>query len=322
MGSRRPLAFTLAVVVAFAAPTLARAVMPVAIAPGPPAGPYLAAAGPIVEAGEGYPWTHGGGTALGIGQSFRLDRAATLERVTFRLRPESQLAGEGVVLSLLRSAGGAWEVVATETGLLPVALPLDAAVYVSLDPVDRALEGGVLYAFLLEIAGGGNVNDARGEILHVGADLYLAGGAFETEGPRVDPLPFDLEFFLHGRSQTAGEALLLGGERFAVTAEWRDPWGGTGFGIPVALTDSAGTFWFFAPDNVEVIIKVLDACVLNDHFWVFAAGLTDVEVTLRVEDREAGVEWEHWSPLRTAFQPVLDAAALATCPPAAGDDAQ
>ncbi|HEX6203653.1 MAG TPA: hypothetical protein VF100_11670, partial [Thermoanaerobaculia bacterium] len=262
----------------------------------------------------GYPWTHGSGTALGIGQSFRLDRTATLERVSFRLIQESRLAGEGVVLSLLRSAGGAWEVLAAETGILPASLPVGEPVYVTLDPADRVLDAGVLYAFLLEIAGGGNVNLARGDILHVGANLYFAGGAFATEGPRVDPLPYDLELFLHGRGQTSGPALLLDGERFAVTAEWRDPWGGNGFGVPVALTDAAGTFWFFAEENVEVIVKVLDACAVNGHYWVFAAGLTDVEVTLRVEDREAEVEWERWSPLNTPFQPILDAAALATCP--------
>ena len=311
---------TLALVAALAVPSLASAIMPVEVAPGPPAGPFLAAAGPFGEAATGYPWTHGAGTALGIGQSFRLDRIATLERVTFRLRQESQLAGEGVVLSLLRSAGGSWQEVAVETGLLPFDLPVGEAVYVTLDPVDRVTEGGALYAFLLEIAGGGNVNAARGEILHAGGDLYPAGEAFATEGPRVDPLPYDLEFFLHGRSQTAGGALLLHDERFAVTAQWRIPSGGAGSGVPVALTESAGTFWFFSPDNVELVVKVLDGCGLDDRYWVFAAGLTDVEVRLRVEDREAGVAWEHLSPLRTPFQPVLDTAALATCRPAAAED--
>jgi hypothetical protein len=299
---------------ALAVPSFAAAVMPVSVAPGAPAGPFLLSCQPLDDAVAGYPWTHGAGTTLGIGQSFRLDRAATLDRLTFRLRQESQLAGQGVVLSLLRAAQGSWEVLATETGLLPAGLPVDQPVYVTLDPQDRPLAGDTTYALLFEIAGGGNVNAARGEILHVGADLCAFGDAFATEGPRVDPLPFDLELFLHGRSQTAGATLLLAQERFAVTTDWRDFWGGAGHGVPVALTESAGTFWFFAADNVEVIVKVLDACALNGRYWVFVAGLTNVEVTLRVEDRTAGVVWQGHSPLGQPFQPILDTDALATCP--------
>lgn len=34
-----------------------------------------------------------------------------------------------------------------------------------------------------------------------------------------------------------------------------------------------GYFWFFEEDNVEVVLKVLDACSFTDRFWVFAAGL-------------------------------------------------
>jgi hypothetical protein len=304
----------LALVLALAVPSLSAAVMPVIVAPAAPAGPFLLSCQPLDDAEAGYPWTHGAGTTLGIGQSFRVDRAATLDRVTFRLRQESQLAGQGVVLSLLRAAGGGWEVLSTETGLLPAGLPVGPAVYVTLDPQDLPLAAGTTYAILLEIAGGGNVNAARGEILHVGADLCAFGAAFATEGPWVDPLPFDLELFLHGRGQTAGAELLLGGERFAVTADWRDSWGGAGHGVPVALTESAGTFWFFAEDNVEVIVKVLDACALNGRYWVFVAGLTNVEVTLRVEDRTAGVVWQRHSPLGQPFQPILDTNALATCP--------
>ncbi len=60
---------------------------------------------------------------------------------------------------------------------------------------------------------------------------------------------------------------------------------------------------------------MLDACVAPyNHFWVFAAGLTNVEVILRVTDTESTEVWESVNPQGTPFQPVLDTGAFATCP--------
>lgn len=290
-----------------------RAVMPVGVDSDPPVGTFLAACRAGDETEAGYPWTHGSGTALGVGQTFRLTRGATLDRLTFRLRQEYELAGAGADLSLLRLRDGSWELIAFQSGPLPWDLPENEAVYVTLDPADVALEAETTYAFLLEIAGGGHVN-AAGEILHVGADRYSGGKAFRSEGGHFVDLPYDLEFFLQGSAQTAGDALLLNGDRFAVTATWRDSQGGTGIGKPVPLTESAGYFWFFSAENVELVVKVLDACKKFDRYWVFAAGLTNLEVTLRVEDTEGGVAWEHTNPLERPFGPVLDGNAFATCP--------
>jgi len=59
-----------------------------------------------------------------------------------------------------------------------------------------------------------------------------------------------------------------------VTAEWETSAGQRGSGKARPLTDESGTFWFFAESNVEIIVKVLDACGAFGRFWVFAAGLT------------------------------------------------
>jgi hypothetical protein len=108
--------------------------------------------------------------------------------------------------------------------------------------------------------------------------------------------------------------LLLGDERFAVTVAWGDFLGATGYGSPVPLTADSGYFWFFDPANVEVVVKVLNACQEPYHrFWVFAAGLTNVEVTLTVTDRRTGQERTYFNPLSTAYQPILDTNAFATC---------
>ena len=66
---------------------------------------------------------------------------------------------------------------------------------------------------------------------------------------------------------------------------------------------------------MEVILKVLDACVDPfNRFWVFAAGLSDVEVTVRVTDTVSSEVQEYFNPLGTAFRPIQDTAAFDTCP--------
>jgi hypothetical protein len=81
------------------------------------------------------------------------------------------------------------------------------------------------------------------------------------------------------------------------------------------LTDNTGFFWFFNRANVEVVVKVLDACVPPfDRFWVFAGGLTNVEVVTTVEDTQANQEQDYTNPLRMPFQPLQDTDTFATCP--------
>jgi hypothetical protein len=109
--------------------------------------------------------------------------------------------------------------------------------------------------------------------------------------------------------------LCLGGGRFAVEVAWRTA-DDSGVGHPVPLNDGSGSFWFFQEDNTEVDVKVIDACgePTFDRFWVFAAGLTNVEVTIRVTDTEAGQVRTYFNPQGTAFAPVQDTDAFATCP--------
>jgi len=108
--------------------------------------------------------------------------------------------------------------------------------------------------------------------------------------------------------------MCLNASRFRVTADWRKPDGTTGQCQAVALTPDSGYFWFFNPANIEAVVKVLNACSVNDHHWVFAAGLTNVEVTLRVVDTHTGSLKTYVNPLGTAFQAVQDTSAFATCP--------
>lgn len=85
----------------------------------------------------------------------------------------------------------------------------------------------------------------------------------------------------------AGTLCLVDG-RFRVQVSWRTPdASGIGWVAPTP-TDVSGNFWFFLPENWEVLAKVIDACAVNDHFWVLAGGATSVEHDLQVIDTLTG----------------------------------
>lgn len=111
------------------------------------------------------------------------------------------------------------------------------------------------------------------------------------------------------------ETMCLNNGRFAVTAEWTKPDTTSGHGNPVKLTGDSGYFWFFDAANIEVVIKVLNGCGINNAYWVFAAGLTNVQVELKVVDTQTGVVYQKINPLNTPFAPIQDTGAFpAACP--------
>ena len=107
------------------------------------------------------------------------------------------------------------------------------------------------------------------------------------------------------------DALCIGA--FQVEVEWDDGKGRTGRGFAERLTADAGDFWFFQPANIELVVKVLDGCAINDRYWVYAAGLTDVGVSMTVRDLRNGVEKSWANPLGTRFRPITDTSAFAAC---------
>jgi len=89
-----------------------------------------------------------------------------------------------------------------------------------------------------------------------------------------------------GPCEPSPEILCLQEGRFQVEAEWEDFRGGNGSAgaLPLAGSTDSGLFWFFAPGNVELLVKVLDGCALNGHFWVFLASASTVAYEVRVTD--------------------------------------
>lgn len=110
------------------------------------------------------------------------------------------------------------------------------------------------------------------------------------------------------------ETLCLSGGRFRVRLLWTTADGASGAGQALPLSDDTGYFWFFSLDNVEVVVKVLNACGFADRFWVFAGGLTNVQVEMEVVDGDNGQVRTYRNPLGAPFAPIQDTQAFATCP--------
>ncbi|MEO8275338.1 MAG: hypothetical protein ABI639_03920 [Thermoanaerobaculia bacterium] len=109
------------------------------------------------------------------------------------------------------------------------------------------------------------------------------------------------------------DALCLHNNRFRVEVSWRDDAGRTGAGRAVPFTDDSGLFWFFTPDNLEVLIKVIDGCELNQHFWVYAGATTDVEYRITVTDTATGLSRQYANALGHRAAAITDSAAFASC---------
>jgi hypothetical protein len=124
----------------------------------------------------------------------------------------------------------------------------------------------------------------------------------------------------HIRGQIVGcfaspTTLCLSEGRFAVTVDWQteQSGGGSGEGVAVRETDDSGMFWFFEPSNLEILIKVLDACVVNDQRWVFFSGTTNVGFDLRVTDTVTNETNIYSNEDETVVTPELDTDAFDTC---------
>jgi hypothetical protein len=108
--------------------------------------------------------------------------------------------------------------------------------------------------------------------------------------------------------------MCLNDARFAVSAAWATNDGKSGQGTAIRLTSDTGFFTFFSATNVEAVVKVLNACTLNARYWVFAGGLTNVNVVLTVRDTKTGTVRTYTNPINTPYQPLQDTNAFATCP--------
>ncbi len=123
----------------------------------------------------------------------------------------------------------------------------------------------------------------------------LVAGGFAAGPCRYDPgfvLP-DWDGRVRPRDVCVEDAttLCLGaGDRFRARITWEDFTGGTGDGRQAALqTQDTATFWFFDPNNIEMVVKAIDGRQNNGRLWIFYGSLTNVSFELTVTDVETSL---------------------------------
>lgn len=112
---------------------------------------------------------------------------------------------------------------------------------------------------------------------------------------------------------TPGGTVLCLNDRFQVEVDWEDS-SVNGVGMGVGVDSDSGYFWFGDPANAEVFVRVVNACDVDNSYWVFSGAATDVEYTLTVTDTETGTTREYFNDLGVPAQAIQDISAFATCP--------
>jgi hypothetical protein len=144
-------------------------------------------------------------------------------------------------------------------------------------------------------------NDGRGAQLNADdlaglRSIYGTGGG--TAGPCVP----------------SATTMCLNGGRFSVSIQFNAPGNPPAAAQGSLLGSDSAAFTFFDPNNVEALVKVLGGCPLNNRYWVFAAGLTNVRVVLTVTDTTNGTTKTYTNPQGQAYPPIQHTSAFATCP--------
>jgi hypothetical protein len=113
-------------------------------------------------------------------------------------------------------------------------------------------------------------------------------------------------------------ACLLSG-RFQVTATYYNASSGKAqgqvlfFGSTRAESDESVFFYFTDPGNFELGVKALDACTINDSFWIFLGGLTNQGWEVNVLDTNTGKFKTYTNALNVTTVTTTDTTAL-PCP--------
>ena len=141
--------------------------------------------------------------------------------------------------------------------------------------------------------------------LNQGGVIPVPGGPpYELD---IDPLPagrYDLDVLINGELhirqplEILPKAATLQDGRFEVTVSFTTADGHSGSGyLQQAPSRDSALYYFFAPGNWELMLKVLDGCAINGHYWVFSAAATDVAFKATVTERATLRQFEVVNPL-------------------------
>lgn len=174
---------------------------------------------------------------------------------------------------------------------------------------------------------GGTHNVASDDDTTFSSAPAVAPWTFSHTFTAAGPFPYhcDVHPFMTGTVNVSGNTapcepsattLCLNNSRFEVRTHWRSAsQSGDATAVPLDFAPDSGLFYFFSPTNIEMLVKVLNACVpaLGNKYWVFFAATTNVELTLTVRDTQTGAVKTYRNPLNTPAVPVQDTRAF-DCP--------
>jgi hypothetical protein len=108
-----------------------------------------------------------------------------------------------------------------------------------------------------------------------------------------------------------------GDRRFEVTMSFEHGPALHGLAFAVATASlgvsNGGLFWFFSQRNPEMLVKVLNACTVNNRFWVYFTAGTNVGFTVNIRDTTTGQVKAYLNPDNNPAAPVQDTDAF-VCP--------
>jgi len=109
--------------------------------------------------------------------------------------------------------------------------------------------------------------------------------------------------------------LCLTNNRFRVSMQWTNYNNGiTKAATAVPFANETGFFHFGNAGNLELMVKVHDACAGYGHFWVFAAATTNVGYTLTVTDTQTSVTQQYTNPAYLLSPAITDQTTFGSCP--------
>jgi hypothetical protein len=166
-----------------------------------------------------------------------------------------------------------------------------------------------------------------------GAELYYdggngpCGGVFQTLGtapPLGGPIQGSAGVTItqtreFGEYCVPSDTALCLDYRFQVTASYHTALAGGLSGNAQAIplkplgVTHGGLFWFFSPDNPEMVVKILNGCAINDHYWVYVSAGTNVGFSVTVTDTAFKASKTYTNPDLKEALPIQDTSALASC---------
>lgn len=153
---------------------------------------------------------------------------------------------------------------------------------------------------------------------------YLGAIAGSGDNLTLDGISYNNSWYLPTKLTIGGSPsavctptanrVCLNSNRYAVELKYRTPDGTQNNATAIKYTENSALYWFSGPDNIEMVVKVLNACGLNSHYWVYGAAATDLQFDLTVTDTKSGKVKTYSHAAGTPAGAITDQATFDTCP--------